>query len=221
MTARLRQVVIAARELEPTVAALRAALPLGEPFHDPGVAEFGLINAVMAIGDTFVEVVTPVRTDAPAARFIERHGEGGYMVLIQVPDTEAARRRAAVAGARIVSQSDLPEISGTHLHPKDVPGAIVSVDTPRPPESWHWGGPEWSARVPQALGPGRVLGAIIEAPDPAAAESRWLEAVGPVPEISFRPGSTARVGAFLFAVPGAEHRDIEIAGTSLLIAPDA
>lgn len=197
---RLRQVVFAARDLDARVAELRRELPLGEPYQDPGVEHFGLCNAVMALGDTFVEVVSPLRDDAPAARFIERFGDGPYMLMFQVPDTAAARRRAEEAGARIVWQNDLPKISGTHLHPKDIPGAIVSLDTPRPPESWHWAGPEWSGTAPAKLGPGRVTGATIAAPDPDAAARRWAAVLGETPaEIDFVRGPAARLLGFRFA----------------------
>lgn len=197
---RLRQVVFAARDLEAKIAQLRGDLPLGDPFHDPGVEHFGLRNAVMALGDTFVEVVSPFRDDAPAARFIERFGEGPYMLMFQVPDTEAARERAARAGARVVWQNDLPQISGTHIHPKDLPGAIVSLDTPRPPDSWHWAGPAWSGRVPAQLGRGGVAGATVGAPDPELARRRWQEVLGEVPAaMTFEAGPEMRLVRFSFA----------------------
>lgn len=196
---RLRQVVYAALDLDAKVGELRAELPLGEPYQDPGVEHFGLRNAVMALGDTFVEVVSPFRDDAPAARYIQRFGEGPYMLMFQIPDTPAARARATEAGARIVWQSDHPEVSGTHLHPKDLPGAIVSLDTARPPESWHWAGPEWSGKAPARLGPGRVVAATIAAPDPDAAARRWAEVLGEVPrEIRFVAGDVTRIAAFEF-----------------------
>jgi glyoxalase-like protein len=197
---RLRQVVYAARDLDAKVAALRADLPLGEPYHDPGVEHFGLRNSVLALGDCFVEVVSPFRSDAPAARYIDRFGEGPYMLMFQVDDTDAARARAASAGARIVWQNDLPQISGTHLHPKDLPGAIVSLDTPRPPESWHWAGPEWSGRVPERIGPGGVAGATIASPDPAATAARWAEVLGEAPpKVEFVTGPETRLVEFRFA----------------------
>lgn len=196
---RLRQVVYAARDLDGKVAELRSELPLDEPYHDPGVEHFGLRNSVLALGDTFVEVVSPFRADAPAARFIDRFGEGPYMLMFQVADTAAARERIAQAAARVVWQNDLPEISGTHIHPKDLPGAIVSLDTPRPPESWHWAGPAWSGRAPAQPGPGRVAGAVISAPDPAAAAARWTEVLGEVPEgVEFIEGPETRLSAFRF-----------------------
>ena len=223
---RLRQVVIAARDLEPAVAALRRALPLGEPYNDPGVAHFGLVNAVMALGDTFLEVVTPVTATAPATRFLERRGEGGYMVILQLSDLEAARARLSKLGARVVWQNDLPDISGTHVHPKDLPGAIVSLDAARPPETWHWAGPAWTGRTPERLGPGRVTGATFHTPDPEAAARRWSDVLGvaaadrEIPleggRVRFLPGAEEGVASFQVALPAAARagRDrVEVAGT--------
>ena len=74
---RLRQVALVAREIEPAVEALRSVLGLGDPFRDPGVAEFGLRNAVMPLGDDFLEVVSPVQPGTSAGRWLERHGDLG------------------------------------------------------------------------------------------------------------------------------------------------
>lgn len=141
-----------AGELEPVASALRAALGLGEPFRDPGVAEFGLANTVFSLGDAFLEVISPVRSQTAAGRYLERHGgDGGYMVIFDVEDLEGARSRAHDAGVRVVWQIDLPDISGTHLHPADMRGAIVSIDRSEPYGTWRWGGPEWTGRVGRAL----------------------------------------------------------------------
>ena len=77
---------------------LRSELGLGEPFADPGVGAFGLHNAVYAIGDTFLEVVSPTQPDTTAGRYLDRHGDGGYMVIFQLADLDAARERAAAMG---------------------------------------------------------------------------------------------------------------------------
>ncbi len=71
---RLRQAVLAARDLDAVAGELRAELGLGEPYADPGVGYFGLRNAVFALGDTFLEVVSPVEPDTAAGRLLERHG---------------------------------------------------------------------------------------------------------------------------------------------------
>ena len=81
---RLRQIALAAGDLDAVTSVLCDVLGIGAPFHDPGVGVFGLENAVFAIGDTFLEVVSPVRDDATAKRWIaKRGGDAGYMVIVQ------------------------------------------------------------------------------------------------------------------------------------------
>ena len=176
---RLRQVALVAHDCGQVSAELRAAFGWGEPFHDPGVGRFGLTNAVFAAGDTFVEVVAPVQAGTTAGRYLERRGgDGGYMAIFQVPDLAAARARLPGLGVRVVWTADLPDIAGTHLHPKDVPGAIVSLDWAEPAGSWRWAGPAWTGRVPEHPGGGGVTGVTIEVADPAAAAARWAAVLG-------------------------------------------
>ena len=178
---RLRQAVLVAAELEPVAARLKQELGLGEPFRDPGVGEFGLANVVFAIGDCFLEVVSPTAPGTAAGRQLERAGgDGGYMVLFDLEDLEGARERAEREGVRTVWRIDLPDISGTHMHPADLRGAIVSLDGSRPYGSWRWGGPEWTAR-PGAGAPGRLSGIVVAVADPAAVAERWGKVLGVSP----------------------------------------
>jgi len=64
-----------------------------------------------------------------------------------------------------------------HLHPKDLGGAIVSVDEPRPAASWRWGGPGWRLQ-PGRRGLQRVVGVTVEAHDPRATAGRWAQVLG-------------------------------------------
>jgi len=142
------------------------------------VGRFGLVNAVFAAGDTFVEVVAPARPDTTAGRYLQRRGgDSGYMAIFQVQDLAAARRRIAGLGVRVVWAADLPDIAATHLDPRDVPGAIVSVDWAVPGQSWRWAGPSWTGQVPEHS-PGGVTGLTIEVNDPAAAARRWAAVLG-------------------------------------------
>ncbi|MFI5003779.1 MAG: hypothetical protein ACHQE6_02075 [Solirubrobacterales bacterium] len=175
---RLRQAVLVAAELEPVASALRSALNLEEPFRDPGVGEFGLANVVFALGDCFVEVISPIQPDTAAGRYLARHGgDGGYMVIFDLEDLEGARERARGLGVRVVWQIDLPDISGTHLHPVDMRGAIVSLDRSEPYGTWRWGGPQWTGRI-GAGAPGRLAGVTLAVSDPAAVAVRWGEVLG-------------------------------------------
>ena len=176
---RLRQVVVVTRDLGGVASTLRSALDLPEPFVDPGVGEFGLENRVFAAGTDFVEVLTPVREGTAGGRYLERRGgDAGYMAIFQVDDLDAARRRVADLGIRVVWQADLADIAGTHLHPGDVPGAIVSLDRADPPESWHWAGPRWRGGAPADAVDGGVRSLTVQTADPAAVARRWAEVLG-------------------------------------------
>jgi Glyoxalase-like domain len=181
---RLRQSVLAASDLTTVATNIRESLGLGEPFADPGVEYFGLRNAVFALGDTFLEVVSPMREGTSAGRLLERRGEDcGYMLMFQVPDLAAARDRARRAGVREVFEVSLDDIAEVHLHPADMRGAIVSLSQPTPPSSWRWGGPDWQQRsVPHVS----VAGAAVALPNVDETKARWTEVLGaPPPGIDF------------------------------------
>ena len=178
---RLRQAVLVARDLEPAYERLRDALGLGEPFRDPGVGAFGLHNVVCALGEDFLEIVSPTQDGTAAGRHLERRGEGGYMLIFQLDDLAGARERARRLAVRTVWSIDLDDISASHLHPADLGGTIVSIDRPRPPESWRWGGPDWIGHAGQGS-PGRLTGVTVRVPDPDAVAARWAEVLGLEPD---------------------------------------
>jgi hypothetical protein len=219
---RLRQAVLAARDLDAAVERLRDALPLGDPFHDPGVGHFGLRNAVMALGDTFVEVVSPVQEGTAAGRHLDRRGDGGYMVMFQLDDLGAARDRAEALGIRTVWDLELEDIVDVHLHPRDVGAAIVALDRCDPPEGWRWGGPDWEGRAPASIAAGGVTGATLRSPDPDALAARWGEVLGRAPsggvieldlgELRFVAGDSDGIEAFHAELPGRAGESFEAGG---------
>ena len=221
---RIRQLVFAAKSLK-TAYLLEQVLGLGAPYPDPGVGEFGLTNAVYALGDQFLEVVVPVKDDAPAQRFIDKVGEGGYMAIFQVPDLGFIRQNADKIGIRRVWNADLDDIAASHFHPADIGGAIVSVDQPVPPESWRWGGPRWTDNSV----PGSICGATLTAKDPIALTERWTAALtgtasngasilqttdGPV---EFTPGSANALTVFHLSIanPAAALKRAEVHGLTV------
>ena len=175
MALRLRQVVLVAPELGPALEEVRDGLGIEPCYHDPGVAEFGLENVLFPIGDQFLEIVAPVQEGTTAGRTLERRGgAGGYMVMVQCDDLDRRRARLADVGARVIWQGDYPDIRGTHVHPKDIGGAIVSVDEATPWESWRWAGPAWRDHVRTETVTG-VRSLTIGAADAKAMAARWAE----------------------------------------------
>ena len=170
---RLRQVAMIAPDLDPVVDELCETFGLQVCFHDPGVAEFGLRNALLLVGDQFLEVLSPIEDDTTVGRLLEkRGGAGGYMVIYEVDDLDVRLAHLATRDARVVWAADLPDIRGRHLHPRDVGAAIVSLDEPVPAGSWRWGGPEW--------------------PSMAGAQNPTVDAISTVTVASEHPDATSR-----------------------------
>ena len=175
---RLRQAVVAAADLDATCAAIEQQLGGRAPFHDKGVGHFGLRNAVYALGDTFLEVVSPTQDGTAAGRQIARAGgDCGYMCMFELAEEQTTRSRVAEAGARLVHDNSHPDIVDLHLHPKDVPGAIVALDITDPVGSWRWGGPAWTATVPDHA-PGGLRGLTVAAHDPGKVAEIWAQLLG-------------------------------------------
>jgi len=171
---RLRQVALVASDLEPVVADICEAFDLTICYRDPGVGEFGLHNALMVIGDQFLEVVSPTTDGTTGGRLIEkRNGDGGYMAIYEVDDLD---RRISLLGehdVRIVWAGDFPTIRGRHLHPRDVGGALVSIDQPAPQGSWTWAGPDWQPHQSSVVA--GIAGVTVAAIDPEAMATRWRD----------------------------------------------
>ena len=190
---RLRQVALVARDLDAAVGELCERLGLTVCFNDPGVGAFGLHNALMTIGDQFLEVVAPTQTDTTAGRLLDkRGGDGGYMALYEVDDLDVREVALAEQGVRIVWSGDLPDIRGRHLHPADVGGAIVSIDQPVPNGAWRWGGPSWVAHHDTAVVMG-IAGVVIGANEPSAMRAKW-RAAGVEHAVRFQPAGVRGEG---------------------------
>ena len=175
---RLRQIALVGHDLEAARADITAVLGLGAAYADPGVGKYGLHNAVWPIGDTFLEVVSPTREGTTAGRLIDkRGGDGGYMAIFQCDDLVAARARVAAQGVRVADQFDGDGVAFTHLHPRDLGGAIVSIDAMVPKERWEWGGPNWHDNVRTEVAC-EIVGAELQGDDPEAMAVRWAGVLG-------------------------------------------
>jgi catechol 2,3-dioxygenase-like lactoylglutathione lyase family enzyme len=199
---RLRQVALVAKDLEAAVEPLCDVLGLEVAFHDPGVEVFGLHNAVMPVGDTFLEVVSPERSGTTAGRLLERRGgDGGYMVIVQSQAHDADRARMESLGVRIVWEAKLDDAATLHLHPRDVGGAILSLDWMDPPESWRWAGPRWREAV-RTDATTAITGVELQADDPAAMARRWSEVLAQPANREAGAHAIAAPGAHAIALPG-------------------
>jgi hypothetical protein len=176
---KLRQCVFVCKDLESSRAELCDILGIEVAYRDPGVAKWGLANVVCPTGHDFLEIVAPAQQGTSAGRYIERRkGDGGYMVIIQVPDATAERRRVTGLGVRAVAQKDLPEYRYTHFHPSDTAGVLLSLDTTTAPVGvdpalwWPPAEKDWLKHARSDVTTG-LAGVEIQAHDPVEAGALW------------------------------------------------
>ena len=179
---RLRQAVLVAARTRPGRLELREGLGLGEPYRDPNVAAFGLQNVVFAIGTASSRSSRRCRRGRPQGATSSATATAATWPSSSSTTStpRGARRRLDV---RTMWRIDLPDISGTHLHPADM-RAIVSLDCADPPESWRWAGPDWTGRAGTGAR-GRLAGIKIADGDPSHLAARWGDVLG-VPASGWR-----------------------------------
>ncbi len=174
---RLRQLVLVAQDLRPVEEQLVDEFGLEVCYRDPGVGHFGLRHGLYTIGDQLLEVVAPKQDGTTAGRYLERrHGDGGYMVIVQVDDCDSRRDQMSDLGVRVAFEASGDGIRGLHLHPADTGGAILSIDQADPPESWSWAGPDWAYHSSTTLS--AMTAAEVQADDPDALADRWAAILG-------------------------------------------
>jgi len=172
---RLRQVALVALELDRSVEDLCAVLGVDVAYNDPNMAIFGLVNAVMPVGNTFLEVVSPAAGGTTAGRYLERRGgDGGYMLILQTRDLGHERERIEKLGVRVVWEIDVGRAQVIHLHPRDVGSSLVSFDQMSEWNDWEWAGPDWRSKVCLDSTTG-IVAAELQSEDPERCAARWSE----------------------------------------------
>ena len=132
MIGRLNHVAIAVRDIakasevdRKTLGATVSAV-VAQPAH-------GVNTVFITLPNTKIELLEPIGTDSPIAKFLERNPDGGmHHVCYEVDDILAARDQLKAQGARVLGDGN-PKI-GAHdkpvlfLHPKDFCGTLVELE---------------------------------------------------------------------------------------------
>ncbi|HUE60613.1 MAG TPA: methylmalonyl-CoA epimerase [Acidimicrobiales bacterium] len=98
--------------------------------HRETVDRDGVDEALIAVADSYIQLLTPTRQDSPVAKFLENKGEGLHHVGYRVDDCAEALRQAIAAGARAIDAEPRPGSRGTtvaFLHPKTAFGTLIEL----------------------------------------------------------------------------------------------
>ena len=216
---RLRQVALVAGERDRVVDQLRAVLGIEVAYRDPEIGRLGLHNAVLPVGEQFLEVVAAVDPDTAAERYLARRGgDSGYMVIIQTDEHAAHRQRVEELGVRVVARFDAEGFTDMQLHPADTGGAFLEIDQ-QDGDGWHPAGPDWRQAVRTEVTRG-IVGVELECHDPTAVGPRWSQILGrPLDAGAADAPPTLRLdGAAISFVPTAGERGEGLVGVGVDVA---
>ncbi|ROO86458.1 glyoxalase-like protein [Actinocorallia herbida] len=223
----LVQATVAAADLAPAAAAARALLGVPPGFPDPELASWGIVNEILGLGDgTYLEIVAPATPESALHGFLKR-GEGGYVVGVKVPDTDALVERAAKLGVEVAHRQDFHGADIVQFKPGRL-GAMLEAD--RLPDGAHWHYDTWDTPARPADAPtGRLLAVDLAVTEPEQAAALWAELLDAEPAgptaitagdavIRFVPATGRRglVAADIAAPEAAEHT---VAGLLLRLTP--
>lgn len=122
-------VAIAVRDLDAAIAWYGSTLG-ATVAHRERVESDGVEEALLAVAESYVQLLTPTRDDSPVARFLDRRGEGIHHVGYRVPDCAAALERMRAAGAETIDAAPRPGSRGTtvaFVHPRSAFGTLIEL----------------------------------------------------------------------------------------------
>ncbi|EMD88534.1 hypothetical protein COCC4DRAFT_76726 [Bipolaris maydis ATCC 48331] len=223
---RLRQIALAARDLDKARQLLTYVLGIGFAFEDDSVEQWGLKNFIgtlvidataVPLGGDFIEVVSPFKEHTTVGKLLDKRGDGGFMIIMQTED--AKKRREYITANKLASVIFDHEFSDSvciQYHPKGIKGGLMpelDSHTPGPANPnplgtrfspWHACGPasESYMRGMEQTGHLALEGCVLRLEpgdvDAEGAARQWEEIFG----VSRRRDLLAFTNARLVFMPG-------------------
>jgi len=98
--------------------------------HREVVESDGVEEALLAVAESYVQLLTPTREDSPVAKYLEKKGEGLHHVGYRVSDCAAALQAVKDQGGRVIDEAPRPGSRGTtvaFVHPKAAFGTLIEL----------------------------------------------------------------------------------------------
>jgi methylmalonyl-CoA/ethylmalonyl-CoA epimerase len=125
---RLDHIGIAVSSIEDALEIYRA-LGLTESKREE-VASQGVITAFLPVGETRLELLQPIGSDSPIAKFLAKRGPGIHHLCFEVNDLDGAVNDLKSRGFRMVNEVPVPGADGKRvafLHPSAGRGVLIEL----------------------------------------------------------------------------------------------
>jgi methylmalonyl-CoA/ethylmalonyl-CoA epimerase len=94
------------------------------------VKEQKVTTGFFPVGESEVELLEPVDSDGPVAKFLEKKGEGIHHVAFRVENIEEAIEELKQKGIRLIDEKPRTGAGGAKiafLHPKSTNGVLIEL----------------------------------------------------------------------------------------------
>jgi methylmalonyl-CoA/ethylmalonyl-CoA epimerase len=122
-------VAIAVRDLEAAITWYESTLG-ATVAHREVIESDGVEEALLKVGESYIQLLTPTRDDSPVAKYLDKRGEGIHHVGYRVPDCAEALAAMRAAGAQTIDAAPRPGSRGTtvaFVHPRSAFGTLVEL----------------------------------------------------------------------------------------------
>jgi methylmalonyl-CoA/ethylmalonyl-CoA epimerase len=126
---KLDHIGIATRQLEEGFAVWRDALGLQVGATEE-ISDQGVRVAMLAIGDTHVELLEPLSPDSVVGRFLAKRGPGIHHLAVEVEDIHASLAALKSKGARLIDEKPRLGARGclvAFIHPAATNGVLLEL----------------------------------------------------------------------------------------------
>lgn len=125
----LDHVAIAVEDLDVAIAGYQEKYRV-EPLYRETVETQGVVEAMIPVGGSFVQLLEPLGPETPVGRFLSKNGEGLHHVAYAVASIDAALEHLASSGARLIDTE--PRVGGrgariAFVHPADLAGTLIEL----------------------------------------------------------------------------------------------
>ena len=98
--------------------------------HREIVQSDGVEEALLAVAESYVQLLTPTNDESPVAKYLEKRGEGIHHIGYRVDDCAKALKAITDMGGRALDEAPRPGSRGTtvaFIHPKTSFGTLIEL----------------------------------------------------------------------------------------------
>ena len=129
MLTEIDHIAIAVKDLEAAIAYYQNAFGATVD-HREVVESDGVEEALLKVAESYIQLLTPTRSDSPVAKAIEKRGEGLHHIGYRVNNCAEALAAMIAAGATAIDKAPRPGSRGTtvaFMHPKGSFGTLIEL----------------------------------------------------------------------------------------------